>query len=91
MAVHQETTVKAKHLRVRVVDHGKEGQPAVNIRMPIGIVKFGFKMAQRFSPDMKKADLDWDAIAEMIDEGVTGELVHVEDEAEHKTIDVYVE
>ncbi len=91
MAVEQETEKKAKYLRIRVVDHDKAGEPAVNIRMPIGIVKFGMRMAQRFSPEMKNADVDWEAVTSMIDEGALGELVHVEDEAEHKTIDVYVE
>jgi len=91
MAVQQETEVKAKYLRVHVVDHSKPGEPAVNVRVPIGLVKFGFKMAQRFSPEMKNANVDWDAVSTLIDEGVTGELVHVEDEAEHKTIDVFVE
>jgi hypothetical protein len=82
---------KAKYLRVKVVDHGKEGSPTVNVRMPIGVVKLGMRMAANFSPKMKDTDLDWDAITRMIDEGATGELVHVEDEAEHKVIDVFVE
>lgn len=82
---------KAKYLRVKVVDHTKGGSPTVNIRMPIGVVKFGMKMAATFSPQMKDADIDWDATTKMVEEGATGELVHVEDEAEHKTIDVFVE
>ena len=81
----------AKSLRVKVVDQTKEGQPAVNIKMPIGIVKFGMKMAQAFSPEMKNVDLDWDGIAAMIEAGEVGELVHVEDEAQHKTVEVWVE
>jgi hypothetical protein len=40
---------------------------------------------------MKEANVDWNEVAAMIEEGAMGELVHVEDEAEHKTIDVYVE
>ena len=82
---------KRKYLRVKVVDHAKDGSPTVNIRMPIGVVKFGIKMAAGFSPEMKGLDLDWNAITQMIEEGGSGELVHVEDEAEHKTIDVFVE
>jgi hypothetical protein len=87
----QETQTKAKYLRVKVVDNTKENHSVVNIRMPIGLVKFGFKMARAFSPEMKNANIDWNEVAAMIDEGAMGELVHVEDEAEHKTIDVYVE
>lgn len=76
---------------MKVVDNTKEDKPTVNIRMPIGLVKFGLKMAQSFSPDVKRMNLDYDAIDQMIEGGVVGELVHVEDETEHKTIDVYVE
>jgi hypothetical protein len=91
MVMEQETKARAKYLRVKVIDNTKDGRPSVNVRLPIGVAKFGLKMAAMFSPDVKKADLDWDVIAATIDEGVTGELVHVEDEAEHKTIDVFVE
>ena len=48
-------------------------------------------MARAFSPKMREADLDWDSISAIIDKGALVEIVHVEDEAEHKTIDVWVE
>ena len=82
---------RTRYLRVKVVDHSKDGSPTVNVRIPISVAKFGMKMAAAFSPEMKGADLDWDAIARMIDEGAIGELVHVDDEAERKTVDVFVE
>lgn len=97
MTVQQEAIVgneadgKAKYLRVKVVDHNKAGDPTVNVRIPISVVKFGMKMAATFSPQMKDVDVDWDAVAGMIEQGAIGELVHVEDEAEHKTVDVFVE
>ncbi|HET7419420.1 MAG TPA: hypothetical protein VFL27_03485 [Candidatus Dormibacteraeota bacterium] len=91
MSVQMEAKPKVKYLRVKVVDNLKEGNPTVNIRMPIGLVKFGLKMAQSFSPDVKNMNLDYDAIDKMIEEGVVGELVHVEDDTQHKTIDVYVD
>ena len=87
----QEPKKKARSLRVKVVDHSKEGRPAVNIRVPIGLVKWGMKMAQAASPEMKEANLDWDSISAMIDEGELGKIVDVEDEAEHKTVEVWVE
>jgi hypothetical protein len=49
------------------------------------------KMAQAFSPEMKDANLDWDGITAMIQEGEQGKLVEVEDEADHKTVEVWVE
>jgi hypothetical protein len=87
----QEPKKKAKSLRVKVVDNTKEGRPAVNINMPIGVVKWGMKMAETFSPQMKDANLDWDSITAMIEAGELGKIVDVEDEAEHKTIEVWVE
>jgi hypothetical protein len=87
----QESEKAAKYLRVKVVDLAKEGRPAVNIKVPIGVVKWGLKMAQAFSPQMKDVDLDWDSIDAMVQEGETGKIVEVEDEAEHKTIEVWLE
>jgi hypothetical protein len=87
----QESEKAAKYLRVKVVDDTKEGHPAVNIKVPIGVVKWGLKIAQAFSPQMKDVDLDWDSIDAMVQEGETGKIVEVEDEAEHKTIEVWLE
>ena len=87
----QESEKAAKYLRVKVVDETKEGRPAVNIKVPIGVVKWGLKIAQAFSPQMKDVDLDWDSIDAMVQEGETGKIVEVEDEAEHKTIEVWLE
>ena len=87
----QEPETKARYIRVTVVDHMKEGRPAVNIKVPLGVAKWGLKMAQTFSPDMKNANLDWDSINALIQDGAQGEIVHVDDEADHKTIDVWVE
>jgi hypothetical protein len=75
-------------LRVRVVE---DGHQAVNVKVPIGVAKWGMKMAQAFSPEMKNANLDWDSISAMIQEGEQGKLVEVEDEADHKTVEVWVE
>ena len=86
----QASEVKARYFRVRVVD-AKGGRPAVNVRMPIQVVKWGMQMAQAFSPKIKDVDIDWSAVTAMIDSGAEGELVHVEDEAEHKTVDVWIE
>ena len=87
----QKTVNRARILRVKVVDNGKDGHPTVNVRLPIGVVKWGMKMAQAFSPEMKAANLDWDSITGMIQEGAEGKIVDVEDEAEHKTVEVWVE
>ena len=84
----QEPEKQARFLRVRVVE---DGHPAVNVKIPIGLAKWGMKMAQAYSPEMKDADLDWDSITAMIQEGERGKLVEVEDEVDHKTVEVWVE
>lgn len=84
--------LRPNRLRIRVVDTGDDGhRSTVNIKIPIRVVKFGMKMAQAFSPDMRNADLDWDSITEMIDEQALGKIIEVDDEAAHKTIEVWVE
>jgi hypothetical protein len=87
-AQDREPEKKAKFLLVRVVE---DGHPTVNIKVPIGVAKWGMKMAQAFSPQMKDADLDWDSVTAMIQEGEGGKIVEVEDQVEHKTVEVWVE
>jgi hypothetical protein len=49
------------------------------------------KIGAAFSPQLKDATLDWDAIATAIEQGEVGKIVEVEDEAEHKAMEVWVE
>lgn len=86
----QAPVKKPTSLRVVVVDNSRQTRP-VNIRVPIGMVRWGMKMARGFSPEMKDANVDWDSISAMIEDGAQGEIVHVEDEAQHKTVEVWVE
>jgi len=79
---------QAKLLRVRVVE---DGHPTVNVKVPIGVAKWGMKMAKAFSPQMKDANLDWDSITAILQEGEQGKIVEVEDEVDHKTVEVWVE
>jgi hypothetical protein len=83
-----EAIKMARFLRVRVVE---DGHPAVNVKVPIGVAKWGMKMARAFSPEMKDANLDWEGITAIIQEGEQGKIVEVEDEAGHKTVEVWVE
>ena len=46
----REPEQKAKRLRVQVVE---DGHPAVNVKVPIGVAKWGMKMAQAFAPEME--------------------------------------
>jgi hypothetical protein len=87
-AQDREPKKKAKLLVARVVE---DGHPTVNIKVPIGLAKWGMKMAQAYSPEMKDANLDWESISAMIQEGEGGKIVEVEDEVEHKTVEVWVQ
>ena len=71
-APYREPEQKAKRLRVRVVE---DGHPTVNVKVPIGVAKWGMKMAQAFSPQIKDAELDWEAITAIIQEGERGKIV----------------
>ena len=88
---HTQVATKAKWLRVRVLDTTEGDHPSVNIKVPIGVAKWGMRMATKLSPETKDLELDWDSITAIIDEGADGKIVEVEDEAEHKTIEVWVE
>ncbi len=99
MAIQQEATNRrqvaapaneARWLHVKVVDTSGTGRP-VDVKVPIRLVKWGMKMARTFSPELKDANLDWDAITAMIAEGGQGEIVHVEDPEKHQTVDVWTE
>ena len=87
-APYREPEQKAKLLRVRVVE---DGHPTVNVKVPIGVARWGMKVAQAFSPEMKDANLDWESITAIIQEGEQGKIVEVEDEVNHKTVEVWVE
>jgi hypothetical protein len=89
MAVQLEQ--KAKILRVKVTDHSRPDRPVVNVKVPISLVKWGMKVGAAFSPEMKDANLDWDSVTAAIESGELGKIAEVEDEAQQKTVEVWVE
>jgi hypothetical protein len=86
-----EVENRTKRLHVKVVDTTKEGRPAVNVTVPIAIARFGLKMARAFSPEMTDPNIDWDELTALIESGEVGNLVEVDDEAEHRHVEVWVE
>jgi hypothetical protein len=73
---------------VKVVENGR---PTVNVKVPIGVAKVGMKLARAFSPEVRDAEVDWDEVMSVIETIEDGKLVEVEDEAQHKTVEVWVE
>jgi hypothetical protein len=74
-------------LRVRVVE---DGHQAVNVKVPIGVAKW-HEDGPGLSPEMKDANLDRGSTNAIIQEGEQGKIVEVEDESDHKTVEVWVE
>ena len=78
----------SRYLRVQVTDLGS-GESKVNVTLPIGLVKAGLRMAERFAPDF--GELDMDELGEMITSGMTGKIVEVVDQEDNERVDIYVE
>lgn len=91
VAVLEPAAVKAQFLHVKVVDKLRPDQGVINVKVPISLVKWGMKMAKAFSPEMKEVDVDWDEVAASISESGPQKIVEVEDEVQHRTVDVWVE
>lgn len=87
----QPSQTQARFLRVKVTDEAKQDHPVVNIKVPIGLVRWGLRMGEAFSPELKDADIDWESIKAIAESVEPGMLIEVDDEAEHKRVEVWVE
>ena len=79
-----------KHLHITIVDHrpaveGTDEQSYVNLRIPCRLAESGLAMV----PDEKWGEVDPDLIVEMVEEGVEGEIININEEM--KTINVRVD
>lgn len=75
-------------LHVRVSDM-KSGRNKVTVNIPIRMMQFGFKIGQRFSPELN--DLDWNEISGMMQDMESGVLVDVQDEEDGEHVQIYVD
>jgi len=89
LEIPQEVSVKKrKLLRIRVEEPEKT---KVNISLPLGLLK----VAKKFIPKEAKAtinekEVDLDEILKAVEEGLTGDIVYVEDE-DGTTVRIWVE
>ena len=74
------------HVRVTNLD---TGQPQVTVNLPMSLVQVGLSIGSRFAPEID--GLDWQTIANALNDEITGRIVEVEDLEEGKRIEVYVE
>jgi len=77
-------------LKIRVYEGDLE-KPKVNVNIPLHLAKW----AMKFIPESAKAkigekDIDIDEIAELIEEGVGGKLVEVEDEKKGERVEIFI-
>ena len=79
---------KARWFRVRVTDV-ETGRVKVNVNLPLSLVNVATKMGARFSPEMQ--DFDWDELMTAINEGASGKLVEVQDDAGGERVEVFVD
>lgn len=69
---------KASFIKINILD--PEDNTNVNVKLPVGLVNIGLKIADKFSPDLKKAGLsseDIDGIMEAIREQEMGKIVDI--------------
>lgn len=75
-------------LRIRV-SNLDTGVSKVNINLPLGWVKFGWRLGSRFAPELDDWDLD-DMIASL-DQAIEGCIVQVENADDNKRVEIYVD
>lgn len=73
-------------VRVRNLETGKN---KVTVNLPIGMVRFGLRVAGKFTPEVNGVDLD--EMTEMIATGSSGMIVEVEDNDSNEQVLVYLE
>jgi hypothetical protein len=74
------------HVRVTNLD---TGQPQVTVNLPMSLVQVGLSIGSRFAPEID--GLDWQTIANALNDETTGRIVEVEDLEQGKRVEVYVE
>jgi hypothetical protein len=74
------------HVRVTNLD---TGQPQVTVNLPMSLVQVGLSIGSRFAPEID--GLDWQTIANALNNETTGRIVEVEDLEDGKRVEVYVE
>jgi len=67
---------KAEMLRIRAIS--VEGE-AVKINIPVTLIKAGINLASKISLENEvAADIDWDSVMQMVEEGFIGEVLNAE-------------
>nr|HID12487.1 hypothetical protein [Anaerolineae bacterium] len=79
---------EGRYLRIQVTDL-TSGMGKVNVTVPMGLVKAGLRIAERFAPEFEGFDLQ--ELGELIASGVVGKIVEVVDAEDNERVEIYVE
>jgi hypothetical protein len=79
---------KRKWFRIRIRDL-ESGKNKVSVNIPMGMLNVGFKIANRFAPELD--GLDWKELQEMMVHAESGLLVDVQDEDSRDHVQIYID
>jgi hypothetical protein len=79
---------KKNWFRVRIRDL-ETGKNKVSVNIPMGMLNVGFKIANRFAPELE--GLNWRELQEMMVDAEAGLLVDVQDEDSKDHVQIYID
>ncbi len=88
LAADPLSTSRPRWLRVRVSDTDT-GRPRVNVRLPLSLVKMGFKLGARYAPEIEGLDIE--ELIRAAENGEGGLFVDVTDEEDGEHVEVFLE
>ena len=74
--------------RVRVTDL-TTGKTKTSVNIPLGLMEWGVQIGAQFAPEV--ADLNFEQLSEMLQEGVEGKIVDVIDEEDGEHVEIFIE
>lgn len=74
--------------RIRV-GNLETGKNRVSVNIPMGMLNIGFKIANRFAPELE--GLNWPELQQMVAEADSGLLVDVQDEDSNEHVQIYID
>lgn len=82
----KKTSGKIKYVRLEV--HESTGGKPVEIKLPVGILKAGLKIGEKFSPGLQETlkETEYEQILSAINEGASGEVITVNAQDGHRVI-----
>lgn len=83
-----EKKKKLRWLHIRVGDL-ETGKSKVTVNLPLPLVRFGYHLGQRFSPELQ--GMDWADLDQAIRENEPHVLVDVRDEEDNEHVQIYVD